>query len=1014
MDYCMGHPGQGHYHYHFLAYGDSENAYDGCLMSCNSSEVGEILGIALDGFPFYGPMQYYSAREGKVYNDPRNCDDCELTQLNAFHTDTCGGIEVADGDASEGGQYRYIISNLFPYNLQCWRGDMSKSQQANQSGEYRRIGFSNKCGVHSEGISGGTWSEEEHGWRGGGCDQFDPEWVAEYGCTAGDCPYSFKDFRNGLGFDFGYPRASWNTFSEVYFKCTAPPTTVEPTTTTEATTTETTTTAGTLPTEPVTIIVDPEPVTDPVEITTRPRSTTTPEIITMPDVTEPDVTRPPAPTGDAGRWQKCEELDGVQGGTIRCAADMCALTCDDGSDPVGPPRTKCLKNDDGTFTWTKDLGRCPIVEPEPTTTQETTTETTTTAGTLATDPVTIDVDPEPTRPTTPQPTRPDSTRPDPTRPDSTTPEITRPDVTEPEATRPPAPVGEPGRWQKCDELDGVRGGTIRCAVDVCALTCDDGSDPIGPPRTKCLKNDDGSFNWNKDLGSCAVPDEVDPVPTIATTPDPTRPDFTTPEFTRPDSTRPDPTRPDSTTPEMTRPDVTEPEATRPPSPVGEPGRWQKCDELDGVRGGSIRCAGDVCALICDDGSDVVDGAPRAKCIKNDDGTFTWNKELGSCPAPDVVEPEPTRPDVTTPEPTRPDVTEPEVTRPEAPAPTGEDGKWQKCDELEGVRGGTIRCAVDICVLTCDNGAVPEGNAKTKCIKNADRTFSWNKRLGTCPAADDNDDGTDVEPIDEEPVDEVGPAPVGEDGKWQKCDELQGVRGGTIRCAVDVCALTCDDGSDPVGNAKTKCIKNADRTFSWNKRLGTCAAGGNDDGTDTEPVDEEPVDEVGPAPVGEDGKWQKCDALEGVAGGKIRCAVDVCALTCDDGSDPVGNAKTKCIKNADRTFSWNKRLGTCSGSTDDSGTDEPEVVVPEPNDDANPGCKDPNTMITDENLSSVCKLNSDGKYQCKLQCADGLFFNGKDGRTNIKLICKCRSGVCKWQNENKKVINKATMSGYTCE
>ena len=80
MDHCMGHPGQGHYHYHFLAYGDSENAYDGCLMSCNGAEVGGIVGIALDGFPFYGPMQYYSAREGKVYNDPRNCDDCELTQ----------------------------------------------------------------------------------------------------------------------------------------------------------------------------------------------------------------------------------------------------------------------------------------------------------------------------------------------------------------------------------------------------------------------------------------------------------------------------------------------------------------------------------------------------------------------------------------------------------------------------------------------------------------------------------------------------------------------------------------------------------------------------------------------------------------------------------------------------------------------------------------------------------------------------------------------------------------------
>ena len=39
-------------------------------------------------------------------------------QLNAVQTDACGGIEVADGDPQEGGQYRYIVSNIFPYNLQ--------------------------------------------------------------------------------------------------------------------------------------------------------------------------------------------------------------------------------------------------------------------------------------------------------------------------------------------------------------------------------------------------------------------------------------------------------------------------------------------------------------------------------------------------------------------------------------------------------------------------------------------------------------------------------------------------------------------------------------------------------------------------------------------------------------------------------------------------------------------------------------------------------------------------------
>merc|ERR1711923_56662 len=119
----------------------------------------------------------------------------------------------------------------------------------------------------------------------------------------------------------------------------------------------------------------------------------------------------------------------------------------------------------------------------------------------------------------------------------------------------------------------------------------------------------------------------------------------------------------------------------------------------------------------------------------------------------------------------------------------------------------------------------------------------------------------------------------------------------------------------------------------NKDLGTCSAGNDDDADDNDDA------AVGPAPTGEDGKWQKCDALDGVVGGKIKCAVDTCVLKCDSGADPEGSAKTKCIKNKDKTFTWNKDLGTCSDSGNDTGdetgndTDETEV------DDANPGCKD---------------------------------------------------------------------------
>ena len=33
------------------------------------------------------------------------------------------------------------------------------------------------------------------GWVGGGCDHFDWQWANDNGCTPGDCPFSFNDFR---------------------------------------------------------------------------------------------------------------------------------------------------------------------------------------------------------------------------------------------------------------------------------------------------------------------------------------------------------------------------------------------------------------------------------------------------------------------------------------------------------------------------------------------------------------------------------------------------------------------------------------------------------------------------------------------------------------------------------------------------------------------------------------------------------------------------------------------------
>ena len=36
-------------------------------MSCATDEVSDIVGVAFDGFPIYGPTQYYSASENKIY-----------------------------------------------------------------------------------------------------------------------------------------------------------------------------------------------------------------------------------------------------------------------------------------------------------------------------------------------------------------------------------------------------------------------------------------------------------------------------------------------------------------------------------------------------------------------------------------------------------------------------------------------------------------------------------------------------------------------------------------------------------------------------------------------------------------------------------------------------------------------------------------------------------------------------------------------------------------------------------
>merc|ERR1712176_1665561 len=80
-----------------------------------------------------------------------------------------------------------------------------------------------------------------------------------------------------------------------------------------------------------------------------------------------------------------------------------------------------------------------------------------------------------------------------------------------------------------------------------------------------------------------------------------------------------------------------------PAVSGDDGKWTKCEEPAAVENGKVRCKKDVCFVKCDDGF-MVDGSSKAKCMKQDDDTFAFSKELGTCVAcPEDGCPEPEKP-----------------------------------------------------------------------------------------------------------------------------------------------------------------------------------------------------------------------------------------------------------------------------------------------------------------------------------------------------------------------------------
>merc|ERR1712136_391131 len=258
-----------------------------------------------------------------------------------------------------------------------------------------------------------------------------------------------------------------------------------------------------------------------------------------------------------------------------------------------------------------------------------------------------------------------------------------------------------------------------------------------------------------------------------------------------------------------------------PAVAGDDGKWTKCEEPAAVDNGKVRCKKDTCIVKCDDGF-MLDGAGKSKCVKGDDDTFAFNKELGSCDAcPDEGCPEMEKPDKPSggkptggkpDKPDKPTGDKPTGDKPEIAdgAVIGDEGKWTKCPEPASVENGFIKCKKDQCALKCSEGFMVDGEAKAKCEKHDDETYALDVELGSCAAcpADGCEESAKPTKPDkpDKPVVEKPPV-FGDDGKWTKCEEPAAVENGKVKCKKDTCMLKCADGFMLNGSGKTKCSQN---------------------------------------------------------------------------------------------------------------------------------------------------------------------------------------------------------------
>merc|ERR1711893_107794 len=291
-----------------------------------------------------------------------------------------------------------------------------------------------------------------------------------------------------------------------------------------------------------------------------------------------------------------------------------------------------------------------------------------------------------------------------------------------------------------------------------------------------------------------------------------------------------------------------------------------------------------------------------------------------------------------------------------------------------------------------------------------------------------------------------PAVAGDEGKWTKCEEPAAVENGFVRCKKDTCIIKCAEGFMVEGSGKAKCVKGDDDTFAFDKELGACVAcpadgcpevekptkptGGKPTGgkpTGDKPTGDKPTGDK-PTVAGDEGKWTKCEEPAAVENGRVRCKKDTCILKCDEGFAVNGSGKTKCIKNDDETFSFNKELGSCDACPDEGCPEMEKPTKPtggkptgdkptKPTGEKPPAgeCKDFVTMLGEDSVfTATCAENDAGKMACDVQCPAGQLFMGKEGKTGTSVVCKCKGSKCKWTNKSKKTVNGKIIAKWMCK